>query len=141
MLVIFTIVFAIAQIPSVNATFDTLAAIAPADGQTYTAEQLSDLPVNEAYYLDTPLSEDMHLRYNDDVVEYLAKEGYDPNYGARPLRRTIQRTVEDALSEEIIAGRVTLGDTVRLNVEDGKIVFAKEGLVKQENDLQPANLA
>jgi len=59
MLVIFTIVFAIAQIPSVNATFDTLAAIAPADGQTYTAEQLSDLPVNEAYYLDTPLSEDM----------------------------------------------------------------------------------
>ena len=82
----------------------------------------------------------MHLRYNDDVVEYLAKEGYDPNYGARPLRRTIQRTVEDALSEEIIAGRIALGDTVRLNVQDGKIVFAKEGLVKQENNLQPANL-
>jgi ATP-dependent Clp protease ATP-binding subunit ClpA len=82
----------------------------------------------------------MHLQYNDDVVEYLAKEGYDPNYGARPLRRTIQRTVEDALSEEIIAGRVALGDTVRLNVQDGKIVFAKEGLVKQENNLQPANL-
>ena len=68
----------------------------------------------------------MHLLYDDDVVQLLATEGYNPNYGARPLRRTIQRTVEDNLSEEIIAGRISLGDTVRLNVEDGKILFTKE---------------
>jgi ATP-dependent Clp protease ATP-binding subunit ClpC len=67
----------------------------------------------------------MTLLYDDDVIAFLAKEGYDANYGARPLRRTIQRTVEDALSEEIIANRVTLGDTVRLNVQDGKIAFTK----------------
>lgn len=72
----------------------------------------------------------MYLRYDDDVVKLLATEGFDANYGARPLRRTIQRTVEDALSEEIIAGRITLGDAVRLSVQDGKIVFASEHPVR-----------
>ena len=67
----------------------------------------------------------MHLKFEDEVVALLSKEGYDPQYGARPLRRVIQRTVEDALSEEIIAGRLNLGDDVRLFVQDGKIAFEK----------------
>ena len=67
----------------------------------------------------------MHLKFEDEVVALLSKEGYDPQYGARPLRRVIQRTVEDALSEEIIAGRLSLGDDVRLFVKDGKIAFEK----------------
>ncbi|MDD3212483.1 MAG: ATP-dependent Clp protease ATP-binding subunit [Eubacteriales bacterium] len=75
----------------------------------------------------------MRLNYDDEVVKFLATEGYDANFGARPLRRTIQRLVEDALSEEIIAGRVALGDAVRLNVKDNKIVFHKEGLVAPQN--------
>ncbi|MEG0638556.1 MAG: ATP-dependent Clp protease ATP-binding subunit [Clostridia bacterium] len=66
------------------------------------------------------------LIYDASVVEYLAKEGYDANYGARPLRRTIQRTVEDALSEEIIAGHIALGNSVRLFINDEhKIGFEK----------------
>ena len=68
----------------------------------------------------------MQLSYSDEVVALLAKEGYDANYGARPLRRTIQRSVEDALSEEIIAGRIALGDAVELYVSDEhKIAFRK----------------
>ena len=68
----------------------------------------------------------MQLKYDHDVVKLLATEGYDANYGARPLRRTIQRSVEDALSEEIIAGRIALGDAVQLYVsEDKKIAFKK----------------
>ena len=68
----------------------------------------------------------MKLSYGDDVIALLAEEGYDPNYGARPLRRTIQRSVEDALSEEIIAGKIALGDQVQLYVEDGnRIAFRK----------------
>ena len=67
----------------------------------------------------------MHLKFENEVVALLAKEGYDPQYGARPLRRVIQRTVEDALSEEIIAGKLALGDDVRLYVADGKIAFEK----------------
>ncbi len=83
----------------------------------------------------------MRLLYDDDVVKFLAKEGYDANYGARPLRRTIQRTVEDALSEEIIAGRIALGDAVRLSVKDGKIAFAKEIRALPESTLLSADKA
>ena len=71
----------------------------------------------------------MTLTYNEDVVALLSKEGYDPAFGARPLRRVIQRTVEDALSEEIIAGKLALGDDIQLSVKDGKIEFAKAGAI------------
>ena len=67
----------------------------------------------------------MSLVYDDDVVHLLAKEGYDVNYGARPLRRAIQRIVEDQLSEEIICGNIALGDLVRLYVKDGKLAFER----------------
>ena len=69
--------------------------------------------------------QNMSLVYDDEVVKLLAAEGFDVNYGARPLRRTIQRVVEDALSEEIIAGRIALGDLVRLYVKDGKLAFER----------------
>ena len=65
----------------------------------------------------------IQLQMPDEAVSYLAKAGFDPQYGARPLRRAIQRTVEDALSEEILAGRIHLGDTVEAKIEDDKLVF------------------
>ena len=68
---------------------------------------------------------EMYLSFGDDVVKYLAEAGYDENYGARPLRRLIQRTVEDALSEKLIAGEVHLGDTVQMTVENDEIRFQK----------------
>ncbi|MBQ2700956.1 MAG: ATP-dependent Clp protease ATP-binding subunit [Clostridia bacterium] len=67
----------------------------------------------------------MRLTYQPDCANLLAEKGYDPQYGARPLRRVIQRTVEDALSEEIIAGRLSLGDAVELTVNEGEIKFSK----------------
>ena len=71
------------------------------------------------------------LGWDDAVVSKLAKEGYDPKFGARPLRRMIQRTVEDGLSEELLAGRIALGDSVRLTVEEDKIVAKRvENLAK-----------
>ena len=68
----------------------------------------------------------MNLSYDDEVIKLLATAGYDANYGARPLRRTIQRSVEDALSEEIIAGSIALGDSVELYAKDQKIAFRKQ---------------
>ena len=65
------------------------------------------------------------LRYDDEVVAYLAQEGFDAKFGARPLRRVIQRLVEDSLSEELIAGTISLGDTVQLRMSDGKIAVSK----------------
>ncbi len=69
---------------------------------------------------------EIHLCWEEDVVAFLAQEGFDAKYGARPLRRVIQRLVEDSLSEELIAGRIALGDTVHLGVADGKIVVRRE---------------
>jgi ATP-dependent Clp protease ATP-binding subunit ClpC len=67
----------------------------------------------------------MDLEASDDVKEVLAKEGFDPAFGARPLRRAVQRIIEDPLSEEILMGRFTEGDTIRAELEDGKVIFKK----------------
>ena len=55
----------------------------------------------------------------------LAEEGFDRAYGARPLKRTIQRKLQDPLAMELLQGRFVAGDTVRVDVEDGAYVFAK----------------
>ncbi|MBE5768576.1 MAG: ATP-dependent Clp protease ATP-binding subunit [Clostridiales bacterium] len=64
---------------------------------------------------------DIRLNWTEDVAQELARQGYDPKFGARPLRRLIQRTVEDTMSEELLLGRIALGDDVSLVVEDGRI--------------------
>jgi ATP-dependent Clp protease ATP-binding subunit ClpC len=65
------------------------------------------------------------LEVTQEVKETLAKEGFDPQFGARPLRRAIQRYIEDPLSEEILLGRFSEGDTIRAELEDGRIFFTK----------------
>lgn len=67
------------------------------------------------------------LTWDDAVIEKLAKDGYDPGFGARPLRRLIQRTVEDTLSEELLSGRVRLGETIVLTVRDDRVVPVNAG--------------
>ena len=66
---------------------------------------------------------DIYLEVTDAAKEFMTSEGFDPTYGARPLRRVIQRLLEDNLSEEILAGRVKVGDRVKVDVKDGKLVF------------------
>ncbi len=66
---------------------------------------------------------EIDLTYGEDVVAHLAQAGFDPQFGARPLRRVIQRTIEDALSEKLIAGEIHLGGSVRMRMEGEKIVF------------------
>ncbi|MDR3050742.1 MAG: ATP-dependent Clp protease ATP-binding subunit [Oscillospiraceae bacterium] len=78
--------------------------------------------------------QDIYLTVPQEAVRYLAKEGFDPKYGARPLRRAIQRMVEDALSEEILAGRVALGDRVRAEMREGKLNFEKEGTAAADRE-------
>ncbi len=59
---------------------------------------------------------------DDEVATALAQRGYDASYGARPLRRAMSRQVEDALSEQLLAGEYAAGDTVHITVRDGEIV-------------------
>jgi len=63
------------------------------------------------------------ITFGDDVVELMAEQGMDEVYGARPLRREIQRSVEDSFSTAMLEGRVKAGDTVTAAVEDGKVVY------------------
>ncbi len=69
--------------------------------------------------------QDIHLEVTDAAQEYMSKEGFDVTYGARPLRRVIQRMIEDNLSEEILAGRIKIGDRVKVDYRDNKLVFDK----------------
>jgi ATP-dependent Clp protease ATP-binding subunit ClpC len=67
----------------------------------------------------------IHLDASDEAVAQLAKEGYDPKYGARPLRRAIQSKVEDAVAERMLEGALREGDTAKLTVEDEKLCVSK----------------
>ncbi len=61
----------------------------------------------------------------DAARAFVAREGYDPTYGARPLRRAIQRSVENPLAKAMLGGEFTRGDTVLIDVRDGALAFEK----------------
>jgi len=65
------------------------------------------------------------LTFSDEVISHLAKEGFDPVYGARPLRRAMQRQIEDSLSLKILEGEVKNGDKVEAVLDDGKVIYKK----------------
>ena len=69
------------------------------------------------------LEKNISLEATDAAKVYLSEKGYDPNFGARPLRRLIQDVVEDKLSEELLGGRLHSGDIAVLDVEDGETVI------------------
>lgn len=70
---------------------------------------------------------DITLTFTEPAAALMAQDGMSDTYGARPLRRMITQTVEDQLSEEILAGNITLGDSVQMYVSGGKAAFRKEG--------------
>ena len=63
------------------------------------------------------------LRLSDDAIDYLATEGYDPQFGARPLKRVIQKEVENRVAHALLEGTVRDGDTIDLDMQDGKLVL------------------
>lgn len=80
------------------------------------------------------MAEELRLRLKDQEIDFiltdeakkhLAKEGFDPTYGARPLRRAITKHIEDRLSEELLRGTIQHGDTVRIDVQDGKMTVER----------------
>ena len=65
------------------------------------------------------------LEADDDAVAELARDGFDPQYGARPLRRAIQSMVEDAVAEKMLEGELKSGDTAHVRLKDDKVVIEK----------------
>ena len=73
----------------------------------------------------------IELEVDPSALNLISKSGYDIQYGARPLRRAIQRMVEDALSEEILLGKIRLGDRVRVIESEGQLSFKPLSRVEQ----------
>ncbi|MDR9426239.1 MAG: type VI secretion system ATPase TssH, partial [Marinobacter sp.] len=69
--------------------------------------------------------QDMKLELGDEAMQLLAEVGYDPVYGARPLKRAIQRMIENPLAQKLLQGDFLPGDTIRTTVNDGRLEFDK----------------
>jgi len=68
----------------------------------------------------------LNISISDNAFELLGNVGFDPVYGARPLKRAIQAQLENPLAQKILAGEFTSGDTIRVDAEHGHLVFAKQ---------------
>jgi ATP-dependent Clp protease ATP-binding subunit ClpB len=70
------------------------------------------------------------LQVSDEAKRYLAEQGYDPVFGARPLRRAIQRELQDPLAKEMLEGKFQDGDTVSVDLQDGRLSFERRGVLE-----------
>jgi ATP-dependent Clp protease ATP-binding subunit ClpB len=73
---------------------------------------------------------EMALDISEEALQKIAEAGFDPVYGARPLKRAIQQQIENPLSKEILSGRFGPKDTIRVGVRGGQLVFGEEPAVE-----------
>ncbi|MCR9286837.1 MAG: AAA family ATPase [Bacteroidetes bacterium] len=79
----------------------------------------------------------MALKFDDNAMDLLAEMGYDPQFGARPLKRVLQREVTNELSKRVISGEFSAGDTIYVEAQKDKLLFSKklsEKVEKNEED-------
>ena len=95
--------------------------------KSLTLPQLSKIVDIQMDYLRNLLKEqDISIEISDDAKDLLATRGFNPIYGARPLKRVIRQMVENPLSKDILSGKFQEGDTVFVDVNDDEIVFNKK---------------
>jgi len=80
------------------------------------------------------------LNVTDAFKERLVEEGYNPSYGARPLRRAVMRLLEDSLAEEVLSGRIKDGDKATVDIDDNKKVTINISTEESSQELASANL-
>jgi ATP-dependent Clp protease ATP-binding subunit ClpA len=86
-------------------------------------EQITDLLLTHVRRLVE--AQGMRLEVSEEARRFVAAAGYDPQFGARPLKRAIQRLIENPLSRELLGGSFALGDTIRVGVAGGSLVFER----------------
>ena len=84
---------------------------------------------------------ELSVEVTDEVKDHLAKNGYSEAYGARPLRRLIQRRIEDMLAEEILSGKYSSGDTIVIKLVDDKIAFDKKSKRAKKEQTEASEVA
>ncbi|NMC62157.1 MAG: ATP-dependent Clp protease ATP-binding subunit ClpA, partial [SAR324 cluster bacterium] len=87
-------------------------------------EVVKNIVLKFVHELESQLKErKISFSLSDEAVEYLANQGFDPEFGARPMARLIQREIKDPLADEILFGKLQGGGRVKINLKDGKLVF------------------
>jgi ATP-dependent Clp protease ATP-binding subunit ClpC len=90
---------------------------------------------------DRLVEQGMALEYGDDLREYLMREGFDQEFGARPLRRAIQTHLDDALADAILAGGLLPGQTAVIRVEDDTVRVSATGEARLPVQSEPMRAA
>jgi ATP-dependent Clp protease ATP-binding subunit ClpB len=94
-------------------------------------EQIGEIVELQLRRVEARLAErGLHLEVTDEARAVLAEAGWDPTYGARPLKRAIQRLLENPLALRLLEGEFAEGDTVRVEARDGELVFEKATLAE-----------
>jgi ATP-dependent Clp protease ATP-binding subunit ClpA len=92
-----------------------------------TEEQLSAIVETQLQRLDKRLAQqNLRLELDKSAKKLLAREGYDPQFGARPLKRTIQELLLDPLAMKLLDGSLKTGDAVKVRAQDGVLEFQKQ---------------
>ncbi len=90
-------------------------------------EEIKKIVGIQMRYLQDRLAErKISISVSDGVKELMASKGFDPVFGARPIKRTIQRMIEDPLSMKILNGEFSAGDTIKMDVSEGAVVFSHD---------------
>jgi ATP-dependent Clp protease ATP-binding subunit ClpB len=85
--------------------------------------KIVDIQLN--YLAERLTGRDIKVEFTDNARDQIMDEGYDPAFGARPLKRTIQQRLENSLAAELLAGKFTDGDTIKIDADAHKFTFAK----------------
>ncbi len=89
-------------------------------------EQIRSIATIQVAYLRTRLQDrDMDITFTDAALDKLGEAGFDPVYGARPLKRSIQHLLENPLAQQILTGHFGPGDVIKVDLEEGQLVFGK----------------
>src|SRR6266480_1994238 len=91
--------------------------------QLTKADLMQIVELEVAKVLHRVKGKDVHIELEQSAKEFLIEKGYDPQYGARPMRRAVERYLEDPFAEELLRGNVKPGDIVHVSAEGGKLVF------------------
>ncbi len=83
--------------------------------------RIVDLEITKV--VDRVKAKDISIELDETAKVFLAEKGYDPDYGARPMRRAVERYLEDPMAEELLRGNIKAGDTVKVSAVDGKMEF------------------
>ena len=89
-------------------------------------EAIRQVAAIQLQYLQQRLADrDIQLEVSDEALDLLSEAGFDPVFGARPLKRAIQTHIENPLAQEMLSGQFIAGDTIRVEVNDGQFVFIR----------------